>query len=953
MNPSPQNRRIWRSLEDWAAAPDFERRLADEFPQGASAWEPGLSRRRFLELLASSFALAGLSGCVRPPDEKILPYVEQPEKLIPGVPLHYATTLRVRGFPRGVVVTQQEGRPTHIEGNRLHPMSEGATDIWTTAAILDLYDPDRAQAVLHENSITTWDQFQEAMTAWRAAASASGGRGFCLLTPPLDSPAVEAQVARLLAMFPQARHYQQDPLGTASPPLGEDGIPLRERLNLADADVIFSLESDFLFDRPDSLALTRAFARRRRSEACNRLYVAESCPSVTGARADHRFSVSPADGIALATSLLKVLQGGTPDARWPWLAALADDLRSHAGRGAVLGGPSLPGAARGTLHEVNRLLGNLGKTISYHRSGSVLPKPGSLDELTAQIRANGVETLLILGGNPVYTAPIDFDFGTLLRRVPMALHHTLYANETSAACAWVLPAAHDLESWGDARADDGTESIRQPLIAPLYEGRSELEVISFLVDSTGREGHALLRETRGSGKLPPEAFEDSWHRWLRDGVVAGMPVSAPVAEVRFTGEGGMPDAALWLNFRPDPSVWDGAQANNAWLQEMPDPITKLTWDNAALIAPATAVQHGLNDGDVVALQSGGIRLETPVLIVPGHAEGGVTLRLGYGRTAAGRVGNGVGVNAYALRRGGSSWIAPLESLEKIGKRHSFAITQQHQQMEDRDLVRISDANHPPTPVLVSPAPASLYPEVPYLGRAWAMTIDLGTCIGCNACMIACQSENNIPVVGKEQVAKGREMHWIRVDRYYQGPPEAPETHFQPVPCMHCEKAPCEVVCPVGATLHSDEGLNEMVYNRCVGTRYCSNNCPYKVRRFNFLEFNAKIAESEKLHLNPNVTVRSRGVMEKCTYCVQRIETARIAADREQQPFTGQGIITACQSACPAEAIVFGDLSDPQSAVSQNRKRAGHYALLEELDTRPRTTYLSKLVNPNPALPSPA
>jgi molybdopterin-containing oxidoreductase family iron-sulfur binding subunit len=937
-----------------------------EFPVGASEWDERLSRRRFVQLMGASLAFAGLTGC-RLPKQTLVPYTDQPEKLIPGRPLHFATTLQVHGHPRGVVVTQHEGRPTHIAGNRLHPASQGANDSWTGAALLDLYDPDRLQTVLKQGGESTWDAFTQAITEAQAGWAPTGGGGLCLLTGEINSPTLRAQIEELIAKFPQAAWHVYEPLAEGGLRMN-DGRPVPMEIDLARADVIFALEADFLFDRPDSLALTRAFSRRRRVDEvskCNRLYVAETCPTLTGAKADHRFRVSPGDFAALANAILQEIREeiSVPDARWPWLGALVADLKAHPGRSLLLGGNALPPEAQRALVEANLALGNGGATISYRvpeAAGAATPRP--LRDLVTRLQAGEVTTLVMLGGNPVYDAPADDDFADLVSRVPLTIHHTLFANETSGLCRWVVNAAHDLEAWGDARSFDGTLSITQPLIAPLYDGKSALEVLATLIESPGAEGYELVRATwnrRVHGT--PEAFEAQWHRWLRDGVVH-LPVSpgaagpaamiSPDELLAGAASAAAPAGTMWLNFRASAAVWDGRHANNGWLQELPDPVTKLTWDNAAWLSPATAATLKVDDGDVVKLSVNDTHLEVPVLVVPGHDDSSITLPLGYGRTRAGRAGDGVGFNAYPLRRSDALWQIPLTDIERTGRTHPLARTQDHFRLEGRDLVHVSRLDQlPPREVAAPPVPPmpSLYPKVDYPGHAWAMSIDLNTCTGCSACVVACQSENNIPVVGKEQVLARREMHWIRIDRYYEGGAENPRSHFQPVPCMQCENAPCEVVCPVAATQHDDEGLNVMVYNRCVGTRYCSNNCPYKVRRFNFLEYNEGIPESRALGLNPNVTVRSRGVMEKCTYCVQRIEEARIASEREHRPFTGEKIVTACQAACPAEAIVFGDLNDPRSAVARNRKKPGHYALLAELDTRPRTTYLEKRINPNPAL----
>jgi MoCo/4Fe-4S cofactor protein with predicted Tat translocation signal len=957
----------WMSFQELRSPEEFAAVFHREFPAGASEWDNRLSRRRFLQLMSASIAFASMTGC-RLPEQKIVPYTDQPEKAIPGNALHFATTLQINSSPRGVIVTQHEGRPTHISGNPLHPMNRGANDIWTGAAVLELYDPDRLQTVEEQGNATTWDAFAQTVVQLQDDLKKAGGANFCLLTGTVNSPTLTTQISQLLGKYPQAKWYEHEPLSETGFRT-DQGQSVYVEIELAQADVIFALESDFLFDRPDSLALTRAFSQRRRTNdasQCNRLYVAESCPTITGAKADHRFAIPPDEFTELAHTLLNAIKDDTVPAnsRWPWLTALINDLRQHPGRCVLLGGRALPSEAQHALAKANEALGALGKTISYCSPGPAdMLRPLPLTDLVTRLLSGEVTTLLILGGNPVYDAPADFNFATLLDRIPLTIHHTLYANETSAHCRWLLNATHDLEAWGDARTEDGTLSLCQPLITPLYDGKSAIEVLSVFVQTPGIPGYDLVRGTwSGLVGESKELFTAAWHTWLRNGVIelpqktsarfAAWPDIDP-GRSSLSPPANKPGAqSLLLTFRPSASLWDGRHANSGWLQELPDPVTKLTWDNAALLSPATAQTLRVNDGDMVKLTANGTQLEVPVLIAPGHADRCITLPLGYGRTRSGTVGNGVGFNAYLLRRSDALWQVPPTDVERTGRTHPLARTQEHFRVQGRDLLHVTRIDDLPSlRVSAPPEPpmSSLYPNVDAHGHAWALTIDLNTCIGCNACIIACQSENNIPVVGKKQVLFGREMQWIRVDRYYQGPAENPRTHFQPVTCMQCENAPCEVVCPVAATLHDSEGLNIMVYNRCVGTRYCSNNCPYKVRRFNFFEYNEGIPESRTLGLNPNVTVRSRGVMEKCTYCVQRIEEARISARRGHRQLRGTDIVTACQSACPAEAIVFGDLNDPESVVSQNRKKPGHYGMLAELDTRPRTTYLEKRINPNPAL----
>jgi molybdopterin-containing oxidoreductase family iron-sulfur binding subunit len=613
-------------------------------------------------------------------------------------------------------------------------------------------------------------------------------------------------------------------------------------------------------------------------------------------------------------------------------------------------------------HQMNGRLGNSGSTVTYHAPADAgVDVAGTLAELTQDMGAGRVQLLLILGGNPVFTSPADVPFRDLLSRVGLTIHLGLYDDETAARCQWHVPEAHDLESWSDARNADGSVTLLQPLIEPLYHGKTPHELLAAFSDRPLRQGQEILRE-HWAGRMPGPGFEHRWRRALHDGVVEGTAL--PPREVRLRpfsiqeGESAEESAKgrLELVFRMDPCVHDGRFANNGWLQELPRPLTKLTWDNAALVSPKTAESLGVASEDLVVLELGGRSVRAPVWVLPGHADGSVTVHLGYGRERVGRVGRRTGFNAYAIRPASEHWIARGLRIKKTGKQYPLAVTQDHGSMEGRPLIRRADLSHYrehpdfAREMEEEPSPAlSMYPPVKYEGHSWGMAIDLNACIGCNACTVACQAENNIPIVGKEQVRTNREMHWIRVDRYFEGDPADPSFHHQPVPCMHCEDAPCEQVCPVAATVHSSEGLNDMVYNRCVGTRYCANNCPYKVRRFNFLEYSDTHSPTTRLLFNPNVTVRSRGVMEKCTYCVQRINAARNTAIVEGREVRDGEIRTACQQVCPAEAIVFGDLNDPRSGVSRLKAGPRNYALLGNLNTRPRTTYLASLKNPHPSL----
>jgi molybdopterin-containing oxidoreductase family iron-sulfur binding subunit len=926
----------WRSLDELEGTPEFRNWLQREFPPLASEWPDEVSRRRFLKLMGASFALAGLSACTRQPLEKIVPYVKQPEELVPGQPLYFATALTLAGYARGVLVESHEGRPTKIEGNPEHPASLGASDVFMQAEILTLYDPDRSKNVTNETDAVAWDDFLAVVGSERKKWQADGGAGLRLLTRHITSPTLLSQIEALLKEFPSAKWHAYEPLAPTVP---------QPFYDVAKAEVILAIDDDFLGAGPAQIKCVRDFASRRRAAArianFNRLYVAESTPTLTGARADHRFVLGPRAlrefGTALATGT------SLPS----WATQVVADLKKHTGHSLILAGHSLSEEARQFARNWNRPL----------QIAEPVPSNGrSLEELVRDFEQARVETLVILGGNPAYDAPVDFQFAEKLVRVPLRIRLGLYEDETSVLCQWRIPEAHALETWGDARAFDGTATIMQPLIEPLYEGKSAHELAAALAGNAVASSYEIVRHywlTQHAGN----DFEKFWRKSLHDGVIAGSAGGKPspiASHVRAAPETG----GLELVFRAGPTMGDGLFANNGWLQELPQPFTNITWDNAALISPTTAKRLQIANEEVVDLRYLGRSVRAPVWILAGQADDCVTVHLGYGRARAGHVGNGVGFNAYALRTVGAPWGGPGLEIVKTGDRHPLATTQHHQNMEGRDLVRSGTLaefqQHPGTIAQGGePSPAAdetLYPPVEYKAHAWGMAIDLGACIGCNVCTMACQAENNIPVVGKEQVARGREMHWIRVDNYFEGAPENPRLHFQPVPCMHCENAPCELVCPVAATSHSSEGLNQMVYNRCVGTRYCSNNCPYKVRRFNFLEYDRSRFESApvlKLLRNPDVTVRTRGVMEKCTYCVQRINRVRIDAEKQNRPIRDGEIVPACAQACPADAIVFGDINDPQSRVAKWKASPLNYGLLAELNTRPRTTYLAKLLNPNP------
>lgn len=972
-----QGQQYWRSLDELAATDEFQELLYREFPEQASEWHDPVSRRRFLQLMGASMALAGLTACTRQPDEHIVSYVRAPEDVVPGKPQFFATAMPFNGAANGVLVESHMGRPTKIEGNPQHPASLGATDAFGQASILSLYDPDRSQAVLHAGQISTWSAFLTAINPALEAQRVKRGAGLRILTETVSSPTLAHQLQTLLTQFPSATWHQYEPVNRDAVRAGTRlafGQELNVTYRFDQADVILALDAEILAAAPGSLRYARDFAAKRRvrdgQTSMNRLYAVESTPTLTGAMADNRLSLRASEIAGFTGALAQTLgvldesasQHAASASHAEWIEAIAQDLQGHRGTSIIVAGEQQPPVVHAMAQAMNDALGNVGTTVVYTAPIEAQPVDHleSLRSLVGAMEAGEVEMLVILGGNPVYTAPVDLRFAEHLSGVKLRLHLSLHNNETSALCHWHVPAAHYLEAWGDTRAYDGTASIIQPLIAPLYDGKSAHELLTVFTGQAGRSGREIVRDYWRSQHGEAD-FTHFWRAALHDGVVADT--AYPALEVtrgnlQFA-ESEVPTSepqALELIFRPDPTVWDGCFTNNGWLQELPKPLTKLTWDNAALISPATAERLNLNNEDTIDLRYQGRTVRAPVWIMPGHTDNAVTVYLGYGRWRVGRVGTGTGFNAYALRTSESPWFASGLEIQKTLEHYPLATTQQHSTMEGRHLVReatlehflehphfVHDMAHDP------PADLTLYPDWPYEGYAWGLAVDLNACIGCNGCTVACQAENNIPIVGKEQVARGREMHWLRIDRYYKGHLDNPETYHQPVMCMHCENAPCEVVCPVAATVHSSEGLNDMVYNRCVGTRYCSNNCPYKVRRFNFLHFSDYTTSSLKLMRNPNVTVRTRGVMEKCTYCVQRINAARIQAKLEDRTIRDGEIATACQASCPTEAIVFGNINDPNSRVAKLKATSLHYGLLMELNTRPRTTYLAKLRNPNPAL----
>jgi len=974
----------WRSLEELAGSEAFQEMLHREFPKGASEWLDDFSRRGFLKTMGASLALAGLTGCTRMPITEIVPYVRQPENVVPGRPMFYATAFTLGGYASPILVESHLFRPTKVEGNPQHPASLGGTDVYAQASILDLYDPDRAQNVTYLGDIRSFNEFLEAVRGPLNVQKSIAGSGVRILTQTVSSPTLASQIRTYLDANPQAKWHVYEPISRDNVVEGAKlafGEPVETRYDLSKADVIVSLDADFLYAGfPGSARYTRDFAARRNPDAnMNRLYVAESTPTSTGMKADHRIPVRASDIEGFARALAAItgtdygIAGGKNEIGRS-LLAIWQDLQAHKGSSAIIVGDHQPPAVHALAHTLNQMLGNVGKTVFYTEPVDANPanRNESLHSLVEDMRAGKVDLLLILGGNPAYDAPAELEFASALKSNAVSLKVFLgtHRNETAELCQWHVPEAHYLESWSDARAYDGTISIIQPLIEPLYGGKSAHEIIAILAGQSGVTGHDLVQGYWQKQHTGAD-FDAFWRKSLHDGWIAGttyMPKTVALKATSFPASQSASGANYEINFRRDPSIYDGRFSNNGWLQELPKPLTKLTWDNPIMIGPAMADRLKLNFKDVAELEFNGKKAKGAVWIQAGHPDNSITVFFGYGRTRAGRVGTGTGFDVYPLRTSQAPWFANGAQLRATGDTYQLASTQGYQTMEtpngsERSLVQersLEEYKKEPNFAKEGEPPADLTLYKPYdyskdkEEYSWGMAIDLNACVGCNNCIVACQSENNIAVVGKEQTLRGRHMHWLRVDAYYNGPRENPKGFFQPVPCMQCEDAPCELVCPVQATIHSSEGLNDMVYNRCVGTRYCSNNCPYKVRRFNFLLFQDWETPQFKLMRNPDVTVRSRGVMEKCTYCVQRISEKRIDAEtasvRDGKDIRiGDDLQTACQQSCPANAIVFGNLNDPNSQVNKWKAQARNYSLLGELNTRPRTTYLAEVRNPNPEL----
>jgi len=969
-------REYWNELEALYGTAAFQSYLQSEFPAVAGRLQQGLERRSFLRLMGASLGLAGVAACTRQPEEKILPAAANPEYTIPGKPRYFATAMTLGGASMGLLVESHMGRPTKVEGNPDHPASLGASNAFAQSSILSLYDPDRSHSIRRNDGISTWSSFLDELETRMNGLRPRQGDGLAILVGDLASPTLTHQLERLQARLQKARIHRWTPIHDDTARAGARlafGREVSTRYSFDQAEVVVSLDADFLDSGPASVRYARDFSSARRprqgGHEMNYLVSVDSSTSVTAAMADDRLPVKPSEvelfARALASELGLPVEAPRIESRVRNFAAkVARRLTEAEGRSLVVPGETQSAAVHAIAHAANAHLGNVGATVEH--AAPLEPSENglggaheSIRSLVDDLRGGMIDTLIVLGGNPVYDAPADLDFEAALASAPFRVHLSLNVNETSQACQWHLPMAHFLESWSDARAYDGTASIVQPLIAPLFRGRSAHELVATLMDPNGARAYELVRDywRQALPHTSDEAFERFWQTALHDGVIPDsrfpalelrlLPLDLPAPPRVPTG--------LELSFRADASTYDGRFANNGWLQEAPRPLTRITWDNALLIAPSNARDLDLESGDVVVISAGEREIEAPVWVTPGQPEGSLTVQLGYGRRLAGELGTGVGFDAYKLRSSYGPWMCAGVQLRRTGETHALASVQDHARMEGRNLVHVKTfdrfgAHREEEQHGSDHGDLSMYPPYPYEGNAWGMVIDLNACIGCSACLVACQAENNVPIVGKEEVLRGREMHWMRIDRYYEDREGEDETNplvlNQPVPCMQCEEAPCEVVCPVGATVHSDEGLNDMVYNRCVGTRYCANNCPYKVRRFNYFRYADYEPESLKLARNPDVTVRHRGVMEKCTYCVQRISQGRIDAKKEGREIRDGEVRSACQQACPTQAIAFGNLNDPSSEVAKLRKEPDHYALLGELGTKPRTTYLAKFVNPS-------
>jgi molybdopterin-containing oxidoreductase family iron-sulfur binding subunit len=983
-----KGKRYWRSVDELANTAEFQAAVEKEFPSAAQEWVDPVSRRGFMKLMGASMALAGLAGCTKQPDEPIYPYVKAPEDLVLGKPNYFATA---HPFVTGAVpllVKSDQFRPIKIDGNPEHAYNQGSSDPFTQGTLLDLYDPDRSQHVTYRGENREWAEFAQELRL--KAAASKDGTGVYFLSATITSPTLARQWKAAQTAWPKAKLVQYDPAIAGT--WAENGLGVQYAL--IDADVIVSLDADFLSGAtyPGFHKLVREYAERRKSpEKLNRLYAIESTPTTTGLKAEHRLGLRASEIPAFAAELAKAVGvAGVNAPAYAWteeqkkfLSALAKDLKAHAGKSVVIPGLYQDASVAALALAINNALGNVGKTALVAPEPSI-PLPSNqasdLKALVADLNAGKVDWLVILNANPIYTAPADLNFATAFDKAKTVAHLGSHVDETGQIAHWHIPAAHFLESWSDARTYDGTVSIVQPLIDPLYGGKTAHDVLQTLLDEPMLSAYEAVRTTWKP--VIKGDFETGWRKALHAGWIEGTAFDMTSKAGTGTPVTNIPAPtskdSIEIIFRPDPTVYDGRWANVGWLQELPKPVTNLSWDNAAIVSGATLSKLGLEEDDIVELTVGGGKVKAPVIVAPGHPDNSVTVHLGYGRQT-GRVAGGAGFDAYLIRNTWAPFYA-TGSIRKVEGKWGTAITKSHFQdhrgkafgqqgngnnsleadeaLGERGIIRYATLEeYKANPNFANEGEGrektemgtSMFPNWTYPDNAWGMSIDMNSCTGCNACIVSCYAENNIAVVGKQQVRIGRNMQWLRIDTYFEGDLSAPRAHFQPMACQHCENAPCEQVCPVGATVHTPEGLNSMVYNRCVGTRYCSNNCPYKVRRFNFLLYSDYETESLKLLRNPDVSVRSRGVMEKCSYCVQRISAVKIEADKENRGIRDGEIVTACQQACPASAITFGNINDKTSRVAKLRGDERSYQVLGDQNTRPRTTYVAAVLNPNPEL----
>jgi MoCo/4Fe-4S cofactor protein with predicted Tat translocation signal len=983
-----KGKKYWRSIDELANTADFQAAVEREFPGSAQEWVDPVSRRGFLKLMSASMALAGLAGCTKQPDEPIYAYVKAPEDLVLGKPNYFATAHPFVTGAVPVLVKSDQFRPIKVDGNPDHAYNHGSSDVFSQGTLLDLYDPDRSKHATYRGEPREWAEFAQELRL--KAASSKDGTGLYFLSATITSPTLARQWKAVQAAYPKATLVQYDP-AIAGTWLAKG---LNVQYDLSQADVIVSLDADFLSGAayPGFHKLVGDYAARRKNPAngMNRLYAIESTTTTTSMKAEHRLGLRASEIPAFAAALAQAVGASGVDApSYSWtaeqqrfLASVAKDLKASAGKSAVIPGLYQDESVAALALAINNALGNVGKSVTAS-SEPAIPLPSDqvadLKSLVAALYAGKVDWLVILNSNPIYSAPADLDFLSAFNKANIVAHLGPNVDETGQIAHWHIPAAHYLESWSDARAYDGTVSVVQPMIEPLYGGKSAHDVFQTLLDEPLLSAYEAVRTTQKDNIKGD--FETGWRKALHDGWIASTAFATGTAKSALSSKVPTPSSkdAIEIIFRPDPNIYDGRWSNVGWLQELPKPVTNLSWDNAAIVSGATLTKLGLEEDDIVELSVGNGKVKAPVIVAPGHPDNSVTVHLGYGREFAGRVGSGAGFNAYLIRPTWAPFYA-TGSLKKVEGKWGTAITKSHFQdhrsarvsgqgngnnsleadeaISERGIIRYAtldeykanpnfahEGEGRDTPEMGT----SLFPNWTYTENKWGMSIDMNSCVGCNACIVSCYAENNIAVVGKQQVRIGRNMQWLRIDTYFEGDLSAPRAHFQPMTCQHCENAPCEQVCPVGATVHTPEGLNTMVYNRCVGTRYCSNNCPYKVRRFNFLLYSDYETESLKLSRNPDVSVRSRGVMEKCSYCVQRITAARIEADKENRPIRDGEVVTACQQACPASAITFGNLNDKTSKIAKLRADERTYQVLADQNTRPRTTYIAEVLNLNSEL----